>query len=73
MAGPKYDPYEEYTVSLVALHDEQFDNPHSPDFIASHFTGTYMKNQAQVEYVAPDACCGSERHNSKVKKFQTKI
>lgn len=65
LAGPKYDPYEEYTVSLIALHDEQFDNPHSPDFIASHFTGTYMKNQAQVEYVAPDACCGSERHNSK--------
>jgi len=65
LAGPKYDPYEEYTVSLVALHDEQYDNPHSPDFIASHFTGTYMKNQAQVAYVAPDACCGSERHNSK--------
>jgi hypothetical protein len=65
LAGPKYDPYEEYTVSLVALHDEHFDNPHSPDFIASHFTGTYMKNQAHGEYVAPDACCGSERHNSK--------
>jgi hypothetical protein len=65
LSGPKYDPYEEYTVSLVALHDEQFDNPHSPDFIASHFTGTYAKQQSQVEYVAPDACCGSERHNSK--------
>jgi len=66
LSGPKYDPYEEYTVSLIALHDEQFDNPHSPDFIASHFTGTYMKNQAaKVSFVAPDACCGSEKHNSK--------
>jgi len=65
LSGPKYDPYEEYTVSLIALHDEQLDNPHSPDFIATHFTGTYLKNQGKSAFVAPDACCGSERHNSK--------
>jgi len=65
LRGPKYDPYEEYSISLIALHDEQMDNPHSPDFIASHFTGTYLKNQAKGTFVAPDACCGSERHNSK--------
>lgn len=65
LAGPQYDPYEEYSVSLVALHDEQRSDPHSPDYIATHFTGTYSKQEGRSDFIAPDACCGALKHNSK--------
>jgi len=62
--GHQYDPYDDYTVSVVALHDE-YTGAADPDFIASHFTGTVTKLQHQGTFVAPDACCGPTRHNSK--------
>lgn len=63
--GHNYDPYEEYLVSVVALHDEYVGDANGVDFIASHFTGTAIKNERNVAFVAPDSCCGSTRHNSK--------
>ena len=56
---------DEYTVSVIALHDSYQGN-NSPDYIASHFTGVAEKTQRNTMFVAPDACCGAVRHNSKV-------
>ena len=65
--GHEYDPYDEYTVSVIARHNEyDTQDASNPDFIASHFTGTVTKHQREGSFVAPDACCGSVRHNSKV-------
>ena len=64
--GHNYDPMDEYTVSVIALHDSYQGN-NSPDYIASHFTGVAEKTQRNTMFVAPDACCGAVRHNSKVK------
>jgi len=64
--GHEYDPYDEYTVSVIARHNEyDTQDASNPDFIASHFTGTVTKHQREGSFVAPDACCGSVRHNSK--------
>lgn len=64
--GHQYDPYDEYTVSVIAKHNEyDQSDAANPDFIASHFTGTVTKHQREGSFVAPDACCGSVRHNSK--------
>merc|ERR1712048_223583 len=64
LSGHQYDPYDEYTVSLIAHHDE-YDEPEAfqTDFISSHFTGTVTKHE-KSSMIAPDACCGSMRHNS---------
>lgn len=62
--GHNYDPMDEYTVSVIALHDSYQGN-NSPDYIASHFTGVAEKTQRNTVFVAPDACCGALRHNSK--------
>lgn len=66
VSGHNYDPMDEYTVSVIALHDEYIGAAsQNPDFIASHFTGVAEKHQRNTMFVAPDACCGSVRHNSK--------
>ena len=66
VSGPSYDPYDEYTVSVIALHDEKLSAPQSPDFISSTFTGTKLQNERNTEFIAPDACCGNHKYNSKV-------
>lgn len=68
VSGPSYDPYDEYTVSVIALHDEQLSAPQSPDFISSTFTGTKLQNERNTEFIAPDACCGNHKYNSKMQE-----
>jgi len=75
-SGPRYDPYDEYTVSIFALHDEQLHAPASPDFVSSVFTGQLLANagtndrhmgaMSVAEEVKSDSCCGSKKYNSEV-------
>ena len=77
-SGPRYDPYDEYTVSIFALHDEQLHAPTSPDFVSSVFTGQLLTNagtndrhmgaMSVAEEVKSDSCCGSKKYNSEVQK-----
>jgi hypothetical protein len=61
----QYDPYDEYTVSVIAKHNEYMPGADfaTPDFVASHFTGTVTKQQRNTMFVQPDSCCGNVRHN----------
>merc|ERR1711981_1271400 len=55
VAGADFDPFIEYSVSVVAKHNpESYDheNPNGPEFTARVFTGTYVKiGDKEVSYV----------------------
>jgi hypothetical protein len=72
VAGNDFDPFIEYSVSVVARHNpESYDheNPNGPEFTARVFTGTYVKiGDKEVSYVMPDSCCKSTLYNSQEKK-----
>ena len=67
--GMNYDPFMEYSISVIAVHDpesKQHYNPNGPDFMARVYTGMYQKpNKKTEEFVKPDACCGIYSGGSK--------
>lgn len=73
LTGNDFDPFIEYSVSVVAKHNpESYDheNPNGPEFTARVFTGQYVKvgGNREVDYVMPDSCCKNTLYNSNEKK-----
>merc|ERR1712048_847203 len=73
LTGNDFDPFIEYSVSVVAKHNPEsydHDNPNGPEFTARVFTGQYVKvgGNREVDYVMPDSCCKNTLYNSNEKK-----
>merc|ERR1712080_791598 len=72
LQGNEYDPFLEYSVSVIAQHVERDDHlhPNGPDFTARVFTGTYVKmseDKSIETQIQPDACCGGLQYNTGVR------
>merc|ERR1739848_86522 len=68
LQGADFDPFLEYSVSVVALHNEALhhDNPNGPEFTVRAFTGQYIKSGGELReaFVSPDSCCKNQLYNS---------
>lgn len=73
VSGADFDPFIEYSISVVALHIESLthNNPNGPEFVARIYTGDMERDASDAskpEQVIPDSCCGNIMFSSETSK-----